>query len=205
MSSKKLLNRRKGPAVWGPRAQIDRILYKKAVQAELFATPNLDIHSSSVEDLLWEDVDANIDALEFSNRDGVLPLRQCNGVILDDGTTVRSKSVVITTGTFLRGQINIGLDVRPAGRHGDAAAIGLAVGLDKLGFRLSRLKTGTPPRIKKSSINFSQLEIQKGDSPPVPFSFMNEKVWIKDEDQVDFNLKGFCFPKRYHNSRFYYS
>lgn len=111
-------------------------------------------------------------------------LRKCNGILLADGSKVKSKTVVITTGTFLRGQINIGLDIRPAGRHGDAPAIGLAKGLDELGFRMGRLKTGTPPRIKKDTIDFSNLDRMDGDSPPVPFSFLNERVWIKEEDQL---------------------
>lgn len=91
---------------------------------------------------------------------------------------------MITTGTFLRGQINIGLEVRPAGRIGDEPAIGLAKSLEILGFRLSRLKTGTPPRIKASSIDFTHLESHLGDDPPVPFSFMNTKVWLKPEQQL---------------------
>jgi tRNA uridine 5-carboxymethylaminomethyl modification enzyme len=84
----------------------------------------------------------------------------------------------------LRGQINIGVDVRPAGRLGDEPAIGLAKTLETLEFKLARLKTGTPPRIKKSSIDFSNLESHYGDNPPIPFSFMNDKVWLQNEDQV---------------------
>ena len=106
------------------------------------------------------------------------------GIVLQDGREISSKSVVITTGTFLRGQINIGLEIIAAGRIGDAPAIGLAKSLDHLGFKLSRLKTGTPPRIKASSINFSVLEKHYGDDPPVPFSFLNKKVWLKSEEQL---------------------
>lgn len=87
--------------------------------------------------------------------------------------------MVLTTGTFLRGEINIGLEVYPAGRAGDAPAIGLAKTLERIGFQMGRLKTGTPPRIKKSTIDFSNLQEHPGDNPPVPFSFMNSKVWIK--------------------------
>lgn len=122
------------------------------------------------------------------NGDDKSQLRRCNGVLLADGAQVKSKTVVITTGTFLRGEINIGLDVRPAGRHGDEPAIGLAKSLDELGFRLSRLKTGTPPRIKKDSIDFTNLPKNMGDSPPVPFSFMNERVWIDEKDQMPCHL-----------------
>lgn len=111
-------------------------------------------------------------------------MRSCNGILLDDGSKVKSKAVVIATGTFLRGQINIGLDVRPAGRHGDAPAIGLALSLENLKFKMGRLKTGTPPRIKKDTIDFSNLERMDGDKPPVPFSFLNECVLINEEDQL---------------------
>lgn len=140
---------------------------------ELLKTDNLDIYCSSVEDLLWENL-----------VDSKAAIRKCNGVLLSDGTKVKSKSVVITTGTFLRGQINIGLDVRPAGRIGDEPAIGLAKSLDELGFRLSRLKTGTPPRILRNSIDFTNLEKQYGDTPPMPFSFLNDRVWLDEKDQM---------------------
>lgn len=175
-----MLNKRRGPAVWGPRAQIDRQLYKKAIQKELVSMDNLEILCSSVEDLIT--CDATADECKSNT------IKSCHGVILPDGKKIFSKTVVITTGTFLRGQINIGNTIRPAGRIGDAPAIGLANTLESLKFRLSRLKTGTPPRIKASSINYSQLEPHVGDNPPVPFSFMNDKVWLKNEDQVSFTL-----------------
>ncbi|XP_055603252.1 protein MTO1 homolog, mitochondrial [Uranotaenia lowii] len=162
----KVLNKRRGPAVWGPRAQIDRTLYRKAVQEELAGTDNLEIVEASVEDIILDD-------------------RQIKGISLKSGNVIHTKSLVITTGTFLRGQINIGLKTSPAGRIGDEPAIGLAKSLENLGFRLARLKTGTPPRIKASSIDFSILERHPGDNPPVPFSFMNEKVWLKPEEQLD--------------------
>lgn len=113
---------------------------------------------------------------------------RCDGVILQDGSRIESKCVVITTGTFLRGQINIGLDIRPAGRIGDEPAIGLAKSLEALEFRMSRLRTGTPPRIKSSSINFKVLEAHYGDNPPVPFSFMNDSVLIKPSEQLPCHL-----------------
>lgn len=111
-------------------------------------------------------------------------LKTCEGIVLQDGTKLFSKTVIITTGTFLSGQINIGATIIPAGRIGDAPAIGLANSLKSLEFRLSRLKTGTPPRLRASSIDFSNLECHLGDSPPIPFSFMNSDVWLKSEDQV---------------------
>lgn len=140
----------------------------------------MDIFCTSVEDLLLNETD--------DHKDGNTSkaLKRCNGVLLKDGTKITAKAVVITTGTFLRGQINIGLDIRPAGRIGDEPAIGLAQSLEALEFRMGRLKTGTPPRIKKDSIDFSKLSIQYGDSPPVPFSFMNDRVWIDAKDQVFF-------------------
>lgn len=179
-----ILNRSRGPAVWGPRAQIDRELYKNAVQNELFNTSGLEICSSSVEDLIMDE--------PTSSESGSFTLKRCQGVVLPDGTKIRSKTVIITTGTFLRGQINIGDTVRPAGRIGDEPAIGLANSLEALEFRLSRLKTGTPPRLRASSIDFTQLDAQRGDDPPVPFSFMNSTVWLKNEDQVIL-LPSLCF------------
>ncbi|XP_059612645.1 protein MTO1 homolog, mitochondrial [Phlebotomus argentipes] len=165
----KMLNRRRGPAVWGPRAQIDRQLYKKAVQEELSSTENLEICTASVDNLILSET-----------ADGV----SCGGVVLEGGAEVESETVIITTGTFLRGEIHIGLDVRPAGRIGDAPAVGLAESLERIGFRMARLKTGTPPRIKRSSIDFSNLTKQPGDNPPVPFSFLNSRVWLEPEDQL---------------------
>lgn len=168
-----ILNRRRGPAVYGPRAQIDRDLYKRAVQKALYDLPNLEILCSSVEDLLFSEQPSDTSAIKV-----------CNGVRLPDGQEIRSKTVVITTGTFLRGQINIGIEIRPAGRIGDAPAIGLANSLESLEFRLSRLKTGTPPRVKASSIDFSQLECSNGDKEPAPFSFMNSSVWLDADKQL---------------------
>lgn len=174
----KVLNRRKGPAVWGLRAQIDRALYKEQLHAELFKVSNLTIIEGAVEDLMLGEQYAS------SELKGVPQLAECLGVFLSDGQEIRCRSIVITTGTFLRGAINIGLDVRPAGRLGDAPSIGLANTLEKLQFRLGRLKTGTPPRIAKNSIDYSQCQVHEPDSTPVPFSFLNKKVWIKPEDQM---------------------
>lgn len=176
----KVLNRRRGPAVWGPRAQIDRQLYKAAVQKELFSIPNLDILCTPVEDLIINGCTPS----DFSETATV----KCSGVILQNGERIHSHGVVITTGTFLRAHINIGLDVRPAGRLGDAPAIGLANSLESLKFRMGRLKTGTPPRIRKNSINYTNLSVQLGDNPPSPFSFLNDRVWIDPNDQLPCHL-----------------
>lgn len=170
----KVLNTKKGPAVWGLRAQIDRALYKSNLQKELFYnTPNLTVMEASVEDLILN---------ESVNHNGI---HQCSGIVLSDGSQILSDAVVLTTGTFLKGQINIGLDVRPAGRLGDAPAIGLALTLERLNFRMGRLKTGTPPRLDKNTINFKALTRHGGDKRPIPFSFLNDSVWMKPEDQLD--------------------
>ncbi|XP_058120980.1 protein MTO1 homolog, mitochondrial [Anopheles ziemanni] len=168
----KVLNRRKGPAVWGPRAQIDRKLYKQEVQQTLDHTPNLTIVEASVEDIV----------LHRSSSDEGPRLA---GVRLANGEAVTASSLVITTGTFLRGQINIGLETRPAGRIGDEPAVGLAKSIEELGFRLGRLKTGTPPRIHRDSIRFETLTRHPGDNPPVPFSFLNDRVWLEATEQLD--------------------
>lgn len=162
----KMLNQRKGPAVQGPRAQIDRKLYKMHLQDALFGQEGVSVMEGSVEDL-WLDEKGH-----------------CQGVEMANGQKVEAKKVVLTTGTFLRGQINIGLKTIPAGRMGDQPSIGLAQTLERLEFRLGRLKTGTPPRLYKDSIDMTDLRPFWGDDPPRPFSYLNESVWIKSEDQV---------------------
>ncbi|KAK3850597.1 hypothetical protein Pcinc_042708 [Petrolisthes cinctipes] len=176
-----VLNRRKGPAVWGLRAQIDRGLYKNNLQEALEKVPNLTIIEAAVEDLLLSEFQ------DGHHREGE-SLAKCRGVVLGDGHVIESQSVVITTGTFLRGAINIGMDVTPAGRMGDKPAIGLANTLERLKFNLGRLKTGTPPRLAKNTIDYSQCQIQDPDNPPVPFSFLTRSVWIRPEDQLKCHL-----------------
>ncbi|XP_006275188.2 protein MTO1 homolog, mitochondrial isoform X1 [Alligator mississippiensis] len=169
----KMLNRRKGPAVWGLRAQVDRKLYKENMQKEILNTPFLTVHEGSVEDLLLKEPE--------SEHPGKC---QVSGVLLGDGSKVHAGSVILTTGTFLRGMVLIGLEKHPAGRLGDQSSTGLAQTLEKLGFAVGRLKTGTPPRLAKDTIDFSILARQWADSHPVPFSFLSETVWIKPEDQL---------------------
>uniref|UniRef100_A0A8C3LSP6 Mitochondrial tRNA translation optimization 1 n=1 Tax=Chrysolophus pictus TaxID=9089 RepID=A0A8C3LSP6_CHRPC len=140
---------------------------------EILSTPLLTIREASVEDLLLTEPEAN--------RPGKC---QVTGVVLGDGSTVCAGSVILTTGTFLRGVILMGLETHPAGRLGDQPAVGLAQTLEKLGFTVGRLKTGTPPRLAKDTINFSGLEERVPDNPPVPFSFLSKAVWIKPEDQL---------------------
>ncbi|KAB7738505.1 tRNA uridine-5-carboxymethylaminomethyl(34) synthesis enzyme MnmG [Parvibaculum sedimenti] len=153
----RLLNRRKGPAVRGPRAQADRKLYREAMQAAILGHGNLQTEEGGVNDLI---VDA----------EGVA------GVVTEDGRQFRARRVVLTTGTFLRGMIHIGEKRIPAGRVGEAPALGLSDRLYALGFQLGRLKTGTPPRLDGSSIAWDRLEVQPGDTPPVPFSFLTREI-----------------------------
>ncbi|XP_005007689.3 protein MTO1 homolog, mitochondrial isoform X1 [Cavia porcellus] len=173
----KVLNRRKGPAVWGLRAQIDRKLYKQNMQKEILNTPLLTVQEGAVEDLILSEPEP-----------GHTGKCRVSGVVLVDGSTVHAESVILTTGTFLRGMVVIGLEMHPAGRLGDQPSVGLAQTLEKLGFVVGRLKTGTPPRIAKESIDFSILNKQTPDNPSVPFSFLNETVWIKPEDQLPCHL-----------------
>ncbi|WP_370310916.1 tRNA uridine-5-carboxymethylaminomethyl(34) synthesis enzyme MnmG, partial [Salipiger bermudensis] len=151
----RLLNRRKGPAVQGPRAQADRKLYREAMLREMKSTPNLTIVQGEVVDLMMSG-----DAVE--------------GVVLDDGSELRCGSVVLTTGTFLRGVIHIGDKSRPGGRMGDRPSVRLAERIDHFGLELGRLKTGTPPRLDGRTIDWSQLEEQPGDEEPVLFSFLSK-------------------------------
>ncbi|KAM5353762.1 hypothetical protein ACJ41O_000412 [Fusarium nematophilum] len=166
-----VLNRRKGAAVWGPRAQIDRSLYKKHMKEELSSYPNLSIVLDSVSDIVLS---------QRASADGSASSRIA-GVRLESGQVLPTSKVVITTGTFLGGEIHIGLECYPAGRIGEAATFGLSKSLRDAGFQLGRLKTGTPPRIARGSINFAVLEEQCGDDPPSPFSYLNDSVAVQEQ------------------------
>ncbi|TGY89009.1 tRNA uridine-5-carboxymethylaminomethyl(34) synthesis enzyme MnmG [Marinicauda algicola] len=155
----RLLNRSKGPAVRGPRTQSDRRLYREAMQAEMLATPNLAICEAGVEDLLVED-------------------GRCAGAIDAEGRAYRAGAVVLTTGTFLRGVIHRGKERIPAGRHGEAPANGLGERLYAMGLQMGRLKTGTPARLDRASIDWASLEMQAADDEPVPFSFLNDAITV---------------------------
>jgi len=154
----RMLNKSKGPAVWGPRAQADRKLYRQAVQDLLARQSCLDILEEAVEDLVV-------------SGDGAV-----SGVRLSDDREIMAGAVVLTTGTFLRGTIHIGETQVAAGRMGEAPALGLSGTLERAGFALGRLKTGTPPRLDGRSIDWDLLERQPGDTPPVPFSYMTEAI-----------------------------
>lgn len=155
----RLLNRSKGAAVRGPRSQIDRRLYREAMQAELLATPNLTVKAEAVEDLIVQD-------------------GRVSGVVGASGETYAAGRVVLTTGTFLKGVIHRGEERIPAGRVGDAPSIGLADRLYATGLRMGRLKTGTPARLDGSTIAWERLEMQAADDEPVPFSFLTDKITV---------------------------
>src|SRR6187399_1288234 len=151
------LNRRKGPAVRGPRAQADRKLYAEAMQAAIRETANLTVVEGEADDLLIA-----------ADRVAVVRLK--------DGRELSCGAVVLTTGTFLRGLIHVGEQQTPAGRVGEAPAVGLSLTLERIGFALGRLKTGTPPRLDGKTIDWSAVELQPGDDPPEPFSVMTERI-----------------------------
>ena len=154
----RVLNRSKGPAVRGPRVQADRALYREAVQQALFKQDNLSIMEATVEDVVCEETGA------------------VTGVVLSSGEKVACSALVLTTGTFLRGVIHLGESKTPAGRIGDAPSIGLALTLEKFGFALSRLKTGTPPRLDGKTIAWGSLLEQKGDCPSEPMSYLTDEI-----------------------------
>jgi len=155
------LNKSKGPAVWGPRAQADRKLYRQAMQKEILNHRNLQVKEATVEDLI------------------ILADGRVGGVITGDGEEVKSHSVVLTTGTFLRGMIHLGEKKIPAGRVGEEPAQGLSLTLERANLNLGRLKTGTPPRLDGTTIDWDILQKQPGDEIPEPFSTMTDKVEVR--------------------------
>src|SRR6185503_733430 len=159
----KLLNRSRGPAVWSPRAQADKKVYGRWVKAALDAEPNIE----------W-----------LIGRAGrvLVANGRVVGLAMEDGDAYACRALVITTGTFLNGLIHIGPEQRPAGRVGEPPSRDLAESLKSFGFEWGRLKTGTPPRLDRRSIDFSRFNVERGDSPPVPFSFDTESI---DRPQID--------------------
>ncbi|MEM8799452.1 MAG: tRNA uridine-5-carboxymethylaminomethyl(34) synthesis enzyme MnmG [Pseudomonadota bacterium] len=166
----RVLNRRKGPAVQGPRAQADRAIYRSAMQEELSALDGLTLIEGAVEDLLVAEARGSV---------------RVGGVVLASGEALSAGAVVLTTGTFLRGMIHRGEDRIPAGRIGDAPSVGLARTLEKLDLHLGRLKTGTPPRLDGRTIDWNACEIQSGDEVPQPFSFLTERI---EQTQLDCHI-----------------
>lgn len=156
----RILNRSKGPAVWGPRAQADRKLYRQAMQALLREQRGLELSATSAKDLLLDGAG------------------HVAGVVTASGEEIRAGAVVITTGTFLRGLIHIGEEKVAAGRVGEAPSVGLSRTLARFGFPLGRLKTGTPPRLDGKSIDWAGLDVQPGDDPPSPFSYLTDRIRV---------------------------
>lgn len=154
----RVLNRSKGPAVQGPRAQADRKLYRAAMQDILANQRGLEIREGAVEDLALD------------------PAGSISGVVLADGSTIAAGAVILTTGTFLSGLIHMGEEKIPAGRVGEAPALGLSRTLARSGFALGRLKTGTPPRLDGRTIDWDSLDRQPGDDPPQPFSYLTPAI-----------------------------
>jgi tRNA uridine 5-carboxymethylaminomethyl modification enzyme len=152
----RMLNRRKGPAVRGPRAQADRTLYAAAMQEAIRSAENLTVIEGEVDDLIRT--------------------ARATGVRLGDGREFQAGTVVLTTGTFLRGLIHIGERQIPAGRMGEGPALGLSATLERAGFQLGRLKTGTPARLDGTTIDWASVEMQPGDDPPEPFSMLTERI-----------------------------
>ncbi|KAK3047209.1 hypothetical protein LTS18_013196, partial [Coniosporium uncinatum] len=168
----RVLNRKKGPAVWGPRAQIDRGLYARYMREVVEGQEGLDVVEGKVADIVVDrEAEGQGKGLWEEGKHG-----RIRGVRLEDGQVIEAGAVVITTGTFLGGEIHIGLEAYPSGRMGEAATFGLSKSLRDAGFELGRLKTGTPPRLDKNSIDFKVLEAQPGDEPPMPFSYLNDEV-----------------------------
>ncbi|MEO8349172.1 MAG: tRNA uridine-5-carboxymethylaminomethyl(34) synthesis enzyme MnmG [Acidobacteriota bacterium] len=153
----KILNRSRGPAVWGPRAQCDKALYSRLAGETLRETPNLRLLEGMAEEFLVEGA-------------------RVAGVVTGTGERIRAAAVVVTTGTFLRGLMHTGETRTPGGRVGEAPAVGLSSALARLGLRLGRFKTGTPPRVRRDTVDYDRCEPQHGDDPPVPFSFRTESL-----------------------------
>ena len=153
----RILNRSRGPAVWGPRAQCDRGLYARKARERLAATENLTLVEGMAEALVDE-------------------AGRVSGAVMSDGTRIHAASVVVTTGTFLNGLMHTGKRQTPGGRVGEEAARGLSASLARLGLKLGRFKTGTPPRVHRDSVDYAACAPQTGDDPPVPFSFRTQKL-----------------------------
>jgi len=153
----KMLNKSKGPAVWSPRAQADRKLYAQVAREQLLNIPSLKIIKGSADNI-------------------IISGGKVQGICLEGGEDLLSRAVILTTGTFLNGVIHIGLNNFRSGRAGEKPALGITEALVKVGFESGRLKTGTPPRILKQSINFDRFEEQKPDNPPIPFSYSTPKI-----------------------------
>jgi tRNA uridine 5-carboxymethylaminomethyl modification enzyme len=203
----RLLNTSRGPAVWSPRAQCDKALYRVEMRKKLESIPNLFIKQAEVVDLLIDDeglgikeqgLEVDPDSAESSrtlqdlipNPCSLIPaLPRVQGVLLRDGRTIQARAIIVTTGTFLNGLIHCGEQQYTAGRSGEPASVLLGESLKKLGLRECRLKTGTPPRLDGRTIDWSKFEEQPGDSDPTPFSFRSLHAFTSTNDEN-------CHPER---------
>jgi tRNA uridine 5-carboxymethylaminomethyl modification enzyme len=177
----RMLNRSKGPAVWGPRAQADKYKYAVEVQRLLRTCSGLEIVSGEVSEIV---------VVEGGKEGRGEEAKRVAGVILADGTQLTCRAAIVTTGTFLRALMHTGEKKTEGGRVGEAAAKGLSGCLAKLGLELGRLKTGTPPRLKRQTIDFSKFELQPGDDFPAPFSYLHEYSGDTKTAPVPVSLKG---------------
>ncbi|HET7212296.1 MAG TPA: tRNA uridine-5-carboxymethylaminomethyl(34) synthesis enzyme MnmG [Terriglobia bacterium] len=168
----RLLNTSRGPAVWSPRAQADKKLYRAKMRQVLEQEPNLRIKQAEVIDLVLEDLAAGAS----SPAGGSAARKRVRAVLLRDGRTIEAGAVVVTTGTFLNGLIHCGEQKYAAGRSGEPPAVMLGEALRRMGFNVGRLKTGTPPRLDRRTIDFSQFKVQPGDPMPTPFSFRTRAI-----------------------------
>jgi tRNA uridine 5-carboxymethylaminomethyl modification enzyme len=178
----RLLNTSRGPAVWSPRAQADKKLYRSKMRQVLESEPNLRIKQAEVVDLVIEPRSAGVspadgqDARRSGDCAGQGLTPRVRGIRLLDGRTVEAGAVVVTTGTFLNGLIHCGENTYPAGRSGEPPSVMLGEALRRLGFEIARLKTGTPPRLDARTIDFSRFQVQSGDPVPTPFSFRTKAI-----------------------------
>ena len=176
----RLLNTSRGPAVWSPRAQCDKQLYRVKMREVLESQPGLHIRQAEVVNLVLEDASGEIAAPERIDSNELprplRPRRRVLGLKLRDGRTLLAGATIITTGTFLTGLIHCGEERYPAGRSGEPASVLLGEALRALGLRTCRLKTGTPPRLDGRTIRWDAFEEQPGDAEPTPFSFRTKKI-----------------------------
>ncbi len=195
----RMLNRSKGPAVWGPRAQADKYKYAAEVQRLLATCPNLSIIHGEVAELEVEETGGTgFQSVSDDRERGLKTRGTITGVRLADGTRLACRAAIVTTGTFLRALMHTGEQQTEGGRVGEQAARGLSGCLEKLGLELGRLKTGTPPRLKRQTIDFSRFAVQPGDEVPAPFSYLNEyeenaKCEMRNEEYSAFRIPRSAF------------
>ena len=188
----RMLNRSKGPAVWGPRAQADKYKYAVEVQRLLGTCPNLEVVRGEVAEILTEGASKGPEFAPGTEPSGSIRLHSSQaaagkrvvGVTLGDGARLACRAAVVGSGTFLRGLMHTGERRTEGGRVGEAAATGLSGCLARLGLELGRLKTGTPPRLKRQSIDFAAFEEQPGDEEPLPFSYLNEYDHARGNEEI---------------------